>query len=248
MPEKKTSDPAPNPTPAIDLDLTNAARRYLLALALLAENFPRSKGSYRLRSGCELLPVPSAGKKDAKETILMGAGAESEAAKALIALCGDRALLIKVAADAATKLGIVKLLPDFDSDIASLKADLTKGNKSAKAADNDIKKLRKAAKDATDKAATARKKATLAQEAATAARTKANGSNKDRDLTAATNKEETAKRLLLDAGEAEKVAKEAAAQLPDAAPADPQPELPKEPASTDESPAEGNSESGEQKI
>jgi len=103
---------------ACDRDLTNAARRYLLALALLAENYPRSTGSYRLRSGCELLPIR-------KDVALVGAGADSEHARALIALCGSRDLLARVARAARDVL----LIPTgvkfrFEADKEALKADL----------------------------------------------------------------------------------------------------------------------------
>jgi CRISPR-associated protein Csb1 len=43
------------PAKLVDKDLTNAARRYVFALAALAEGYPRYTGSHRLRSGCELL-------------------------------------------------------------------------------------------------------------------------------------------------------------------------------------------------
>jgi hypothetical protein len=109
-----------------DLILTNAARRYLVALALLAENYPRSTGSYRLRSGCELLPT-------AKETKLLGAGLDSNNAKALIALCGKRELLINVAQAAHKILTIPPTLPTFASNKETLKDDLEKaGKKTAK--------------------------------------------------------------------------------------------------------------------
>jgi CRISPR-associated protein Csb1 len=39
------------------IKLTNAGRRYLFALATLAEAHPRATGSHRLRSGCELIQV-----------------------------------------------------------------------------------------------------------------------------------------------------------------------------------------------
>lgn len=42
-------------TDEVDTEITLTVRRYLLGLALLAEDFQRNSGSYRLRSGCELV-------------------------------------------------------------------------------------------------------------------------------------------------------------------------------------------------
>ncbi len=121
------SDTAKKPAP--DKALTNAARRYLLALALLAESHPRSIGSYRLRSGCELLPSKM-------ETVLLGTGLDSGAATALKALCGNRVLLIGVAKAAHDILKIQATpIPDcavFESTQASLKGELEQGGKKAK--------------------------------------------------------------------------------------------------------------------
>jgi CRISPR-associated protein Csb1 len=105
-----------------DNNLTNAARRYLLALALLAENYPRSLGSYRLRSGCELLPTK-------KEISVLGSGSDTESAKALRALCGNRALLIAVAKEAFNALQLPKTLPVFECSKESLKGELEQGAK-----------------------------------------------------------------------------------------------------------------------
>jgi len=118
------SDAAKNPEP--NKPLTNAARRYLLALALLAEGHPRSNGSYRLRSGCELLPAK-------KETVLLGAGLDTNAAVALKALCENRELLIAVAKAAHDTLKIQPTpIPEctvFESTPASLKGELEQGGK-----------------------------------------------------------------------------------------------------------------------
>src|SRR5439155_21853103 len=118
--EKEAGSGAAKP----DAELTNAARRYLLALALLVENYPRSTGSYRLRSGCELLAA-------AKKEEVLGAGSDSEHAKALIGLCGDRELLIKVAQAAHDKLRIPAKLEPFDSKKEDLRGDLEKTGKKA---------------------------------------------------------------------------------------------------------------------
>ncbi|HEX4232230.1 MAG TPA: type I-U CRISPR-associated RAMP protein Csb1/Cas7u [Bryobacteraceae bacterium] len=103
-----------------DKELTNAARRYLLALSLLAENYPRSTGSYRLRSGCELLPVK-------QERAILGSGNNSEHVNALKELCGNRESLIAVARAAHEILKIPVDLPLFESDKNSLKSDLEQG-------------------------------------------------------------------------------------------------------------------------
>jgi CRISPR-associated protein Csb1 len=126
---KKSTDKEALPKPQLDSALTNAARRYLIALALLAENYPRSLGSYRLRSGCELLPSKL-------ETVLLGAGLNSAAATALKALASDRKLLISLAKAAKNQLGIPSKLDSFVSDAKSLKGELEggKAKKSAKKA------------------------------------------------------------------------------------------------------------------
>jgi CRISPR-associated protein Csb1 len=128
------SEPAKNREP--DPDLTNAARRYLLALALLAENYPRSTGSYRLRSACELLPVK-------KETTILGSGNHSEHVDAINKLCGDRQSLVAVAKAAHEILKIPATLPLFESDAKGLKDYLERGGKTA---NNTTAKQKPAAK------------------------------------------------------------------------------------------------------
>jgi CRISPR-associated protein Csb1 len=118
------SEPAKNREP--DGELTNAARRYLLALSLLAENYPRSTGSYRLRSGCELLAVK-------QELTILGAGNTSEHANALKKLCGNRESLIAVAKAAHDFLKIPSDLQLFESDAKSLKSELEQGGKAKRA-------------------------------------------------------------------------------------------------------------------
>ena len=88
------------------------------------ENYPRSTGSYRLRSGCELLLA-------AKKEEVLGAGSDSEHAKALIGLCGNREILIKVARAAHDKLKIPAKLDPFDSKKEDLRGDLEKAGKKA---------------------------------------------------------------------------------------------------------------------
>jgi CRISPR-associated protein Csb1 len=85
----------------VDKGKTNAARRYLFALAALAEGHERSKGSHRLRSGCELV-APSA---DLKPTIEFR-GAQPQSADELVKLYGDRYRLIEIAKESIGTLGI----------------------------------------------------------------------------------------------------------------------------------------------
>ena len=128
---KKSEDKKQEPDKReLDKDLTNAARRYLLALALLAESHPRSIGSYRLRSGCELLSLSKA------EAEILGAGRDSEAATALKKLCENRELLIEVA-KAAHKVLRIPAIPGasvFKSTQATLKGELEQGGKKTKVA------------------------------------------------------------------------------------------------------------------
>jgi len=124
-PEEPTStnaqlEPAKEREP--DEELTDAARRYLLALALLAENHPRCTGSYRLRSGCELL----AGNR---ELAVLGVGNHSEHVNALKEFCSNRELLIAVAKVACETLKIPATLPLFRSDAKGLKDYLEEGGK-----------------------------------------------------------------------------------------------------------------------
>jgi CRISPR-associated protein Csb1 len=104
-----------------DKDLTNAARRYVLALALLAEGYPRSMGSYRLRSGCELLPVK-------RELAVLG-GDDSQHVQALRTLCSSRQSLIEVAKAAHAVLEIQPAHLVFESTAKGLKDELEQGGK-----------------------------------------------------------------------------------------------------------------------
>ena len=104
---------------------TNAARRYVFALAALAEGHPRASGSHRLRSGCELL----AQKEPTVE--LRGGDSGYKDAAELVALFTNRALLRAVAEDARKALEIPDRLDDFVVSQESLKSDFeTKGKKS----------------------------------------------------------------------------------------------------------------------
>lgn len=199
--ETKSKAAEANPKP--DKALTNAARRYLLALALLAEGHPRSIGSYRLRSGCELLPSK-------KETMLLGPtnDCENEAA-ALKALCDNRELLIAVAQAAHKTLKIQPTpVPNcalFESSPASLKGELEQSGKK-----KDAVKVAQKAKEDADKART---KANKVADAATAAELKASQSGKEKDTASASKKRQEAKDLSAKADELEKLAAEAAPKV-----------------------------------
>jgi hypothetical protein len=69
---------------------TDAARRYVFALAALAEAYPRSTGSHRLRSGCELITV-------SRTVELRGGDGTYKEVEALKDLYEDRRMLIAVA-------------------------------------------------------------------------------------------------------------------------------------------------------
>ena len=97
--------------------LTNAARRYILTLAALAEGHPRATGSHRLRSGCELVTKQAGLKVELRG----GDGSYADAAR-LLAFLMNREELLAVAAEAKGILGIPKL-DNFTVTAASLKAD-----------------------------------------------------------------------------------------------------------------------------
>jgi CRISPR-associated protein Csb1 len=97
-------------------NLTNAARRYVFALAALAEGYPRSTGSHRLRSGCELLT-------NNVTVDVRGGGPNYMDTAALKGLFTNRVLLRGVAEDAKKILNIPESLPDFVVSKESLKGD-----------------------------------------------------------------------------------------------------------------------------
>lgn len=103
-------------------ELTNAARRYLFALAALAEGHTRSTGSHRLRSGCELVPAAD---KPEPRIELRGAGSTGVEADCLKKLYTNRRLLIEVAKDAMCKLSVQQSLKAFVVSKDSLKSDFT---------------------------------------------------------------------------------------------------------------------------
>jgi CRISPR-associated protein Csb1 len=107
----------------VNSELTNAARRYVFALAALAEGHPRLAGSHRLRSGCELL---------IKELNIEPRGGNADYAdtKELTILYENRCLLRAMADDAKGMLKIPDTLDDFVVSQDSLKADFGGGGAS----------------------------------------------------------------------------------------------------------------------
>lgn len=137
----------------IDTPLTNAARRYLFALAALAEAHPRSTGSHRLRSGCELTQV-------SLEFTVRGAELSADDISHLKSLYFDRDRLIAVASEAKKEnmLNVPTSLPDFEVTKETLAGKFTAANredKDAKAADKAGKQSgfrKSASKRSADKA------------------------------------------------------------------------------------------------
>lgn len=149
----------------IDETKTNAARRYLFALSALAEGHERSKGSHRLRSGCEL--VADGGPK------IEFRGTKPTNAEELKMLYNDRARLIAVAKE-ALKILDIKLEKKTYTVTASILKITTLKNKDEiqkirtnignlklewENADAAVKKAEKAQKKAEQSANEAEKKA-----------------------------------------------------------------------------------------
>ncbi|MGD0498362.1 MAG: type I-U CRISPR-associated RAMP protein Csb1/Cas7u [Bryobacteraceae bacterium] len=97
--------------------LTNAARRYVFALAALAEGHPRAAGSHRLRSGCELVGMAD------PVVDLRGGDSKYGDAAALKSLYVNRDTLVGVAADAKKTLGIPPNTGPFEVTRELLRAD-----------------------------------------------------------------------------------------------------------------------------
>ncbi|MGO9231146.1 MAG: type I-U CRISPR-associated RAMP protein Csb1/Cas7u [Bryobacteraceae bacterium] len=101
----------------VDAAKTNAARRYIFALAALAEAYPRSTGSHRLRSGCELVA------KLPHVVDLRGGDSAYKDGDALKTLYNSRNLLVALAAEAKSALGIPDKVGPFVVSKEALKAD-----------------------------------------------------------------------------------------------------------------------------
>jgi CRISPR-associated protein Csb1 len=101
----------------VDPKKTNAARRYVFALAALAEAYPRSTGSHRLRSGCELVS------KSLPLVDLRGGDSTYQDSGDLKVVFQDRRMLVALAAQAKTDLEIPSQVGPFEVSKDSLKAD-----------------------------------------------------------------------------------------------------------------------------
>lgn len=111
----------------VDTENTNAARRYLFALAALGEAHERSKGSHRLRSGCELV---ASGEKTVEFR-----GSQPDSAAELKSLYDDRARLIAIARESAKILGITTTEQTYTVSASILKV-------TALSEENEIKKIK----------------------------------------------------------------------------------------------------------
>jgi len=101
----------------VDAAKTDAARRYIFGLAALAEAYPRSTGSHRLRSGCELVSTSP------HVVDLRGGDSTYEDGDAVKALYNNRNLLVALAAEAKSILGIPNEVGPFTVSKEALKAD-----------------------------------------------------------------------------------------------------------------------------
>jgi CRISPR-associated protein Csb1 len=163
--------------------LTNAARRYLFSLAALAEGHERSKGSHRLRSGCELIAV--------REPKFELRGAKFAKEDELEALYNNCARLIAVAKEAKEILSVPAKLDDFVVSAATLRGKLLGADELAK----EIEKLTKEVERGEDKAAEAEKDAEKKE-------AKAAESSQKRDQTSAQKAREKVERLRREVEEA----------------------------------------------
>jgi CRISPR-associated protein Csb1 len=104
----------------VDQQKTNAARRYIFCLAALAEAYPRSTGSHRLRSGCELVS------RSPQVVDLRGGCPEYPDADKIRALYANRRMLILVAERARTILEIPLGAGQFSVSKDTLAKDFSK--------------------------------------------------------------------------------------------------------------------------
>jgi CRISPR-associated protein Csb1 len=96
-----------------DTSITNAARRYIFCLGLLAEAFQREMGSYNLRSGCELVSMN-------EPMIELRGGKENTE---FLALCQDQVALCALIEDAIKLLGIPTGVQNWKLTPESLKTE-----------------------------------------------------------------------------------------------------------------------------
>jgi CRISPR-associated protein Csb1 len=109
-----------------DAPLTNAARRYIFALGLLAESYPREIGSFNLRSGCELVATGDV-------TYDLRGGMANDA---LLALCQDSEALVEIARESGRHLGVSETDARWTVNRDSLRREFDEaaGKKAAKQA------------------------------------------------------------------------------------------------------------------
>ena len=138
----------------VDEVKTNAARRYLFALAVLAEGHERSKGSHRLRSGCEL--VAPNGDSNPK---IEFRGAQPQNADELTKLYNDRTRLIAIAKKSMEILGIKMEGETYEVSKETLRGEVVSD-------DEEAKRLKKEADDAQKAADKAKAAAIKAEEKA----------------------------------------------------------------------------------
>ena len=108
----------------VDKEKTNAARRYLFCLALVAEAYQRETNNYSLRSGCELQHRES-------EKIEIRGGTPSEE---FLEFCNDQTALVAVAKSALDQIGISPTPITVELSSASLSADFQKNQPKDKSA------------------------------------------------------------------------------------------------------------------
>ena len=102
---------------SVDGPRTNAARRYVFTLAALAEAYPRSTGSHRLRSGCELVS------KSKPVVDLRGGDSSYGEASDLKKLYMNREMLVAIATEAKETLEIRGEAGSFSVTKESLRGD-----------------------------------------------------------------------------------------------------------------------------
>lgn len=130
---------------------TNAARRYLFALAALAEGFTRATGSHRLRSGCELVRAEEKNEKgglQATELRFELRGAKPDNATEIKSLYFNRSRLIALAHDAKKVLGIADEPVEYTVTADTLMSAVVAADKAAKDLEKLEKELAKALQDA----------------------------------------------------------------------------------------------------
>lgn len=122
-----------------NVTLTNAARRYLFCLGMLAEAYQREMGAFNLRSGCELIALE-------KPNYELRGG---EANQALLDLCQDQKALVAEALEAAASLGVSTQAASWSVTRDSLAAEFNAavGKKADKRTAANAKKAAKQSKD-----------------------------------------------------------------------------------------------------